>query len=185
METLCVTGHRPDGLPWGKQRDNTGRRGDYLEELKNVVEYCIKNGFRHFISGAAVGVDTDFAFTVLALKKRYPYITLELAIPCPDQDKFWSSDERRDYEELLEKADIKTVVSPYFTGYCMQKRNRYMVDNSDCVLCCYNGAADGGTYNTVKYAEKCGKRLIKIDLSPNAKNGARDVKFVYRITKNN
>ena len=65
----------------------------------------------------------------------------------------------------------------------LQKRNKYMVDNSDCVLCCYNGATEGGTYNTVRYAEKSGKRLLFIDLGENAANGKRDkLEFVSEIT---
>lgn len=183
METLCVTGHRPDGLPWKKQRDNTGRRGDFLDELKSVIALCVENGFRHFISGGATGVDTDFAFAVIELKKKYPFITLEIAIPCPEQSRYWSEDEKLDYDELLRAADVTTVTNPYYTAYCMQKRNKYMVDNSDCVLCCYNGATEGGTYNTVRYAEKSGKRLLFIDLGENAANGKRDkLEFVSEIT---
>ena len=93
METLCVTGHRPEGLPWKRQCDNTGRRGDYLAELKSVLLFCINHGFRHFISGGAIGVDTDFAFAVLELKNKYP-VTLEIAVPCPDQNKFWTKQEK-------------------------------------------------------------------------------------------
>lgn len=182
METLCVTGHRPDRLPWKKQRDNTGRRGDYLAELKSVLLFCIKQGFRHFITGGALGADTDFGFLVLDLKNKYP-ITLEVAVPCPEQSKFWSAEEKADYEELLSRADKVTLCSPYYTAYCMQKRNKYMVDNSDCVLCCYNGAPDGGTYNTIKYAEHENKKMILIDLSENVENGAKkEIQFVYKVT---
>lgn len=182
METLCVTGHRPDGLPWKRQYDNTGRRGDYLAELKSVLLFCINHGFRHFISGGAIGVDTDFAFAVLELKNKYP-VTLEIAVPCPDQSKFWTKQEKADYDEILARADKVTLCSPYYTAYCMQKRNMYMVDNSDCVLCCYSGAKDGGTYNTVKYAEREGKKMILIDLSENGENKEKkDVQFVYKVT---
>ena len=104
METLCVTGHRPDGLPWKKQRDNVGRRGDYLCELKSIIIYCIEHGFRYFIAGGALGVDTDFAKTVLELKKKYPFINLEIAVSCPDQSRYWSDEERAEYEEIAEKA---------------------------------------------------------------------------------
>jgi len=183
METLCVTGHRPDGLPWKKQRDNTGRRGDYLAELESVLRLCARNGYRHFISGGAIGVDTDFAFAVLKLKKEFPSITLEVAIPCPEQNRFWTEEERLDYEEILARADKTTVLSAYYTAYCMQKRNKYMVDNSDCLLCCYNGATEGGTYNTIRYAEKTGKKLLFIDLGNNKENGKKETLNYYsRLT---
>lgn len=183
METLCVTGHRPDGLPWKNQRDNVGRRGDYLCELKSIIIYCIEHGFRYFIAGGALGVDTDFAKTVLELKKKYPFITLEIAVPCPDQSRYWSDEEKSEYEEIAEKADKVTVLSPNYSQYCMHKRNKYMVDNSDCVLCCYNGANEGGTFGTIKYAERENKKLIFVDLSEDGHNGERKtVDFVYNIT---
>ena len=58
-----------------------------------------------------------------------------------------------------------------------------MVDNSDCVLCCYSGTKDGGTYNTIKYAEREGKKMILIDLSENGENKEKkDVQFIYKVT---
>jgi uncharacterized phage-like protein YoqJ len=44
----------------------------------------------------------------------------------------------------------------------MQKRNEYMVDNSDIVIAVWDGSK-GGTYNCVKYAEKLGKKIIVIN----------------------
>ena len=51
----------------------------------------------------------------------------------------------------------------------MQKRNRYMVDNSDLVLAVWNGEKRGGTWYTIDYALKKGKpvRYIMLkDISP-------------------
>ena len=41
----------------------------------------------------------------------------------------------------------------------MQLRNQYMVDNSDLVLAIWNGKESGGTWNTIKYARKQGKKI--------------------------
>ena len=46
----------------------------------------------------------------------------------------------------------------------MQKRNEYMVDNSDKVFAFWNGEEKGGTWNTIQYARKKGKDLEIIDL---------------------
>lgn len=164
MKTLCATGHRPKDLPWAKYDTDNPKRTDYLEKMRNILVECIEDGFTHFISGAALGADTDFALTVLDLKERYPFITLELAVPCADQDKFWTESDRKVYKKIISAADKVTVLSPYYTPYCMQRRNEYMVDGSDLVLCCYNGASSGGTFNTIKYAKKQNKKLIFIDL---------------------
>ena len=44
----------------------------------------------------------------------------------------------------------------------MQKRNKYMVDNSQIVIAVWNGKPSG-TANTVKYAREQGKTVIVID----------------------
>ena len=43
----------------------------------------------------------------------------------------------------------------------MQKRNEYMVDLTDKVIAVWDGSK-GGTGNCVRYAEKCGKEIIRI-----------------------
>ena len=43
----------------------------------------------------------------------------------------------------------------------MMERNRFMVDNSS-ILLAYLREDRGGTYNTVKYAEKKQKQIIRI-----------------------
>ena len=166
MKTLCATGHRPKDLPWNKNDLSDKRRLCYLDKMREIIVSCIADGYTHFISGAALGVDTDFALTVLNLKENYPFIRLELAIPCREQNKFWTEKESEIYLVLQNKADKVTVLSELYTPYCMQKRNEYMVDKSDAVLCCYNGAKSGGTYNTIKYAKRKNKPLFIIDLSP-------------------
>ena len=44
----------------------------------------------------------------------------------------------------------------------MQKRNEYMVDLADRVIAVWDGSK-GGTANCVKYAEKVGKEIIRIE----------------------
>ena len=50
-----------------------------------VIELVEKHSVTHFISGMAIGVDMIAAEIVLELKKDYPQITLECAIPCETQ----------------------------------------------------------------------------------------------------
>lgn len=44
----------------------------------------------------------------------------------------------------------------------MQKRNEYMVDLADRVIAVWDGSK-GGTATCVKYAEKVGKEIIRIE----------------------
>ena len=77
------------------------------------------------------------------------------------KSKYFNKTQKLTYLNLIEKADkIKYVSDEYFDG-CMQKRNRYMVDNSS-ILIAYLYSNMGGTKYTVNYAEKNGKNIIYI-----------------------
>lgn len=70
-----------------------------------------------------------------------------------DQAKSWTVEYRQRHDSLFKKADIVTATSNSFYRGCYHKRNRYMVDNADVVLACFDGKA-GGTEVTMDYAEK-------------------------------
>ncbi len=176
MKTLCVTGHRPDGLPWKKNTEDILCL-QFLCTLKEYLRLAISEGYTHFISGGALGVDTLFALTVIELKEQFSNITLEIAIPCKDQEKSWSETNKKIYRYIIAKADQVTCLSEKYFTFCMQKRNEYMVEKSDCVLCCFNGVKKGGTYSTIKLAQSKNKQLLHIDLSENAPNGGNQLIF--------
>ena len=50
-----------------------------------------------------------------------------------------------------------------------------MLNKSDCVLCCYNGKKSGGTYNTIKLAQKMNKKLLYVEISEAPKNGGNQI----------
>ena len=176
MKTLCVTGHRPEGLPWKKDKDCLAYK-QFITQLKTNVEYAISKGYTHFISGGALGIDSDFASLILLLKKEHSSITLEIAVPCKTQSSGWSEEEKAEYDYILSHADKVTILSEKYYPLCMLRRNEYMVDKSDAVLCCFNGVKKGGTYSTIKYAQKQGKNFLLIDLNEQAPNGGNQMLF--------
>jgi len=64
--------------------------------------------------------------------------------------------------DTLDKYKIKGYTEDRYYPAKMQKRNEYMVDNSNIVIAVWDGTK-GGTYNCVKYAEKLGKEVIIIN----------------------
>ena len=50
---------------------------------------------------------------------------------------------------------------PYFDG-CMQKKNKYMIDNSSVLIALFNGKA-GGTKITIDYAKQQGLEILVIE----------------------
>jgi len=128
-------------------------------KLPEVLEGLIKENIVHFICGGAIGFDTLAAQEVLKLKKKYPDVTLELALPCKNQAARWNKKQTELYESIKASADKVTVLfDKYITG-CCQFRDAYMVDNSDVLVAYYRGKT-GGTQYTLLYAERRGIKTV-------------------------
>lgn len=153
LYTCCFTGHRPNKLPWG-YREKGIKFFAFKRNLKKIIKSAIKNGYKYFISGMALGSDIICAEIVLDLKEKFPNIELECAIPCQNQTEKWVSDYLIRYNNILSKADKITYVSHlnYFKG-CMIKRNMYMLNNSSLLIAVYNGSF-GGTKQTIDKAKE-------------------------------
>lgn len=160
--SCAFTGHRPSKLPWG-DRESDLRCIALKARMRAAVESVIHEGMEHFICGMAEGCDLYFAETVLALKKYYPQITLEAAIPCPTQTDGWSEEQKARYRDILSRCDYETMVQQSYTRGCMQRRNRYMVDRSARLIAVYDGML-GGTMYTIHYAMKCGVETVLLDV---------------------
>ena len=158
LKICALTGHRPKGFPWNYRDKDCKEQKEYLNTLEDtIIELIEKDGFNYFISGGAIGADQDFAEIVIKLKKCYPHIQLEIAVPCSNQDIKWNSSDKARYKQILNNADFVNILSTSYTQNCMQKRNEYMVDKSDFVIVVWNGEPTGGTYNTFNYLKE--KRL--------------------------
>lgn len=151
-KTLCFTGHRD--IPQNELPE-------IINKLVAYLQAYIQYGVKYFIAGGARGFDTIAASTVIKLRDRHPQIRLILALPCEDQTKGWSADDIEMYNWIFIQADQIVYTSEnYFRG-CMQKRNRYMVDNSKFCMC-YLTKDTGGTAYTVNYAQKHGLSVVNL-----------------------
>jgi uncharacterized phage-like protein YoqJ len=90
-------------------------------------------------------------------------IKLVIARPFPSQPNRWPTEARRHYEKIMQQADriIETSDDPY-AAWKLQKRNEWMIDNSDATIAIWNGTPSG-TKNTIEYARKQGKPVLVID----------------------
>lgn len=149
---LALTGHRPDKL--GGFDDNPlgravrRRMREAIEQLRPVK----------IISGMALGVDQWGA--EIAIELGIPFIA---AVPCVGQESKWFAHSKKRYFQLLDHAQHIHLCSPepYKRG-CMEKRNRWMVDNSNALLAVWNGSS-GGTANCVNYAKTKRHPIFPID----------------------
>lgn len=159
-QTCCFTGHRESKLPW-RSYESDARCLRLKQRIYDVVEAVYADGIRHFICGMANGCDLYFLEAVLLFRRDHPDVTVEAAIPYAGQAEHWREELRARYFALLEQCDCKTVVQQVYSGGCMMRRNRYMVDQSRVLIAAYNGEP-GGTMNTMLYAMRRGLNVIEI-----------------------
>ena len=148
-KTCCFTGHR--NIPSGMERQ-------LFRVTEKCVERAIKDGYRYFGAGGALGFDTIAALVVLKLKECYPDIKLILVLPCLSQTKGWTKEDVAIYEDIKKQADKVVYTSQEYTRGCMHKRNRHLVDNSSLCIC-YLTEKKGGTFYTVNYAKAKGLKI--------------------------
>lgn len=158
MYRVSFTGHRPEGLPYFGEDDPAFL--DMLSRLNEEIERLIRDGADEFYTGMARGVDMWAAEAVLALKAKYPEIKLIAVKPCPFQCKGWNMADKARYDGILAKCDKVMTISPEYSGQCMLKRDRALVELCDVLIAVYNGSRRGGTAYTVNYAKQKKHRLV-------------------------
>lgn len=166
--SVCFTGHRPDKL--GGYNENNPIMARVRKMLTHEIRRMLLSGNRTFITGMALGVDQLAAEILLDLKDGSGHISnikLIAAVPFLGQEKMWPQASQRKFREILAKCDeVVYVCNAGYAGWKMQKRNEWMVDNSEAVIAVWDGTA-GGTGNCVKYAESAVHKpdIIRIDPS--------------------
>ncbi len=150
--SCCFTGHR-------KISENEYYKVMFL--LRQTIEQKIKEGYKFFCAGGALGFDTMAAMTVLKLKEQYPHIQLHLYLPCVEQAQKWSEQAKKRYETIKQQSNLIVYVSHNYTNDCMLKRNRTLVDKSSfCIAYC--NQSKGGTVYTMNYAKEHNVSVINI-----------------------
>jgi len=147
MSVCCFTGHR--------DFDSEKYPDTYLklvEEIKRVYE----EGCDYFITGAARGLDYEASVAINSLKQKGFSMLLEADIPYPQMIRHYQC------AYSIINSDIHIYIGNTYTKDIFHRRDRYMVDKSDIVIAVYDGREGGGTSYTMKYAKKCGKKLIVI-----------------------
>lgn len=138
--TCALTGHRD--LPEDFDRNALY---DKLEEL-------LISGCDCFLCGMALGFDLTALACLVDLKQRYRF-TIEACIPYLGQENNFPVAAKKQYRELLQWCDQKTVLFDSYCRGCFLARNRYMVDRADIVIA-YCKRDKGGAAYTVDYAMK-------------------------------
>jgi len=150
--SCCFTGHRRIGTPERELADKTYK----------LIDRAISQGYTHFICGGAPGFDTIAAEQVLFMSDARNDITLEIVVPCSDQDKKWSDRQKRRYKHILAESNLLSVRNRPYNRYCMNWRNQLMVYKSSLVIAYYEPGRTGGTKKTIECAKKNERGILYV-----------------------
>jgi len=165
--SICVTGHRPDKLG-GYDAANPLRRAireEFKERLLCLVgAHLLEAGSAEceVYCGMAQGFDQDAACA--CIQADVPFVA---CVPFAGQELVWTPEAQRDYRLILSRAKrVEVLAQKPATRTAavslLYVRNHFMIESCDVVVACWNGTF-GGTYETVKYAQRLGKPLHVID----------------------
>ncbi|MBE7086906.1 MAG: DUF1273 domain-containing protein [Clostridiales bacterium] len=148
LKTCACTGHRVVEISFDR------------EKLKGIFVKLIECGYDTFLIGMAIGFDT-ICFNILENLKSEYKIKLIACIPCLSQAYKFNKKQKEEYDRMLSIADEKIYISEEYDDKCMMRRNKFMVDNSSCLVS-YIRRNYGGSVSTVNYAVKMDKTVISV-----------------------
>lgn len=152
-KSIAFTGHRIIPLV---------RQEEIRTQLTTAVALAYKLGITRFYCGMALGFDLMAAEVVLSLIDKFTDIQLIAVVPFSGQSSRWASSEQERYHRILVKVDkVITLSKDYFRG-CLLRRNDYMLSHSCGVIAYYDGKPKGGTFYTVRKAEKMKMDVVNI-----------------------
>lgn len=151
-KSACFSGHR--ALP-------KNGLAELEEKLHREIARLITSGIVNFFIGGALGFDTLAARCVLRFRENHENVRLILVFPCREQTSGWNKKDVAVYEDIKQQCDSYIYLQEDYSRDCMFIRNRYLVDNSSCCIC-YLAQRRGGTYYTVRYAERRGLSVINL-----------------------
>ena len=77
----AFTGHRPNKLPW-RYNENAPGCVALKKSLAKQIAALTDNGYTHFLSGMALGVDCWCSQIVLDLREKNPALKIHCILPC-------------------------------------------------------------------------------------------------------
>lgn len=165
LKRCAITGYRPTRFKFKYNEDYSGCKR-LKKRLHDQFVLLYDQGVRRFLVGGALGVDMWSGEILLEMKRQTEYADVELVIvlPHPGHDERWDERSKRRMAFLLGHCTEHLTTGTDSSAESYYKRNRYLVDHSDCLIAVYDNdrTVRSGTGMTVRYAEKKGRPVILI-----------------------
>ena len=92
------------------------------------------------------------------LKKQYPDMVLIAVVPYAGQDRYFKTEHKQKYADILHHADKVVVLSENYYSQCYAHRNDYMISHACRLIAYWDRKSAGGTSYTFNKAQK--KKLV-------------------------
>jgi len=127
----------------------TGHRDitNIKDGINQLIDMALERGVTKFFNGMALGTDQLAAEVLIERQLHWTAV-----IPCQNQDRLWTLQQKLKYKELLKSASNKIVLYPEYTPGVMQARNQWMVKHSHICLAVYDSRLTGGAALSVNIA---------------------------------
>lgn len=162
--TISITGLRRHKLNWDRKvyKENESKMICFLVEY---LENYINEGFENFLCGMASGSDFIFAKAVIILKDKYKHILLHAIVPFVDQDKYYSHEDKLEYNNLIKKCDSIRILNFEYSKNCYEIRNEFLIESSSVLLAItYDvNMHRSGTTQTINMAKRSNLKIVQLN----------------------
>ena len=148
--TVAFFGHRYVDNVFEIER----RLEEQIRLLMNEHEYV------DFLVGRNGEFDQLVSSTVRRTKRVYRDDNSSLVLMLPYATAEYLNNQES-YEDYYDEVEVSFATSKAHPKAAIQLRNREMVDRANLILCCIDHKS-GGAYQTIRYAEKQGKKVINL-----------------------
>lgn len=133
-----------------------------IEELLNehICTLLRNHEYVEFLVGRNGEFDQYAASAVLRCRKKYRDDNSSLVLVMPYETAEYR-DNQASFEQYYSEIEISSAASIAHPKSAIQIRNREMVDRADLILCCIERKS-GGAWQTIKYAQAQGKKVINL-----------------------
>lgn len=163
LKTCCFICDNTSNQLLQFEEDNTYFTKLKMQLKERIIRLIEDLSVTHFISGMNIGVEQYVAEVILDLKKLYPKITLEGALPFENQSVNWTEYQRNKYFFIMKESDKETLLQYRYTNDCMGNRDLYMVSKSKFIITVCNESTTSRVGKLISYAKATGKVVFIID----------------------
>ena len=158
--TVAFSGYRPEKFPFMLEEGND----QFLKlcnDIENVLLGLLEQGYRTYLCGMARGFDFLCGKILLDIVSQNENLDAKLIAVLPFKQQGFSGCWGELHNRLRAEARQEIVISQEYSKQSFHLRNRFMVENSSCLVCYWDGQ-EGGTASTVRMATKSGHAIFNV-----------------------